>query len=264
MTRFSRTHLVAGLVLLLTGAAGAAVLMTADTNLTERDRSRLDRAKETHTGDIDRAEAVYRNAVERANTALDRVYADAIRRYDQRGDTATADALRAELAAAMRSAAAPGEEESVPAANPAGHTALLQSIGNSIIYANGHVAPSAPLGERRYVLLYFSAGWCGPCRAFTPQLASFHQQHAQSKSFEVVFVSSDRSLSDMGDYMRSASMNWPAIPFEQVGTSRLQQTYEVRGIPRLVVLGQDGKVVLPGTGGANATLQEFSRLVGAN
>ena len=264
MNRFSRTHLVAALVLLLTGAAGATMLITADSNLTERDRNRLDRAKETYGGDVERAATVYRNAVERANAALDRIYADAIRRYEQRGDTATADTLRAELAEALRGAAAPDAEGAAPAAQPTGHTALLQSIGNSIIYANGHVAPSAPLGERRYVLLYFSAGWCGPCKAFTPQLARFHQQHAQSGSFEVVFVSSDRSLSDMGDYMRSASMNWPAIPYEQVDTSRLKQTHDVRGIPKLVVMGHGGAIVLPGTGGANATLQEFSRLIGVN
>lgn len=40
---------------------------------------------------------------------------------------------------------------------------------------------------------YFSANWCPPCRAFTPQLAEvYHIIRRREPGFEIVFVSSDR------------------------------------------------------------------------
>lgn len=40
---------------------------------------------------------------------------------------------------------------------------------------------------------YFSANWCPPCRAFTPQLADAYRRiRKKEPGFEIVFVSSDR------------------------------------------------------------------------
>jgi len=263
MTPLRTSRLViAAAALILCGAAGATFLLS-DSALTERDRTRLDRAKSTHANDVARAMSVYTAAVDRANTSLDRVYGEVIRRYEQRGDTATATALRDELSEAINaSLLAPDAAASDGAENPSGHQTLRDTIGRQIVYANGQHAPSETLAERRYVLLYFSAGWCGPCRRFTPQLASFYSDHAQSHSFEVLFVSSDRSAQDMQQYMQGANMTWPAIPYAQVEQSRLSRTYGVRGIPRLVILGQDGNVVMRGDGGAVATLNEFIQMLG--
>ena len=41
----------------------------------------------------------------------------------------------------------------------------------------------------KYVGLYFSASWCGPCLSFTPELIRFREQHADN--FEVVLVGGD-------------------------------------------------------------------------
>ena len=50
--------------------------------------------------------------------------------------------------------------------------------------------------------LYFSAGWCPPCRAFSPRLAEFAKCHADD--LVVVFVSSDYSEQEMKAYVRHA------------------------------------------------------------
>jgi nucleoredoxin len=46
----------------------------------------------------------------------------------------------------------------------------------------------------------------------------------------------------MRDYMREAHMPWPAIRYDEIAASGLAQ-YAGRGIPCLVMLDADGKVV---------------------
>jgi nucleoredoxin len=41
--------------------------------------------------------------------------------------------------------------------------------------------------------LYFSASWCGPCKAFTPKLAACYKAlKERGAPFEIVFISSDK------------------------------------------------------------------------
>jgi hypothetical protein len=53
---------------------------------------------------------------------------------------------------------------------------------------------------------------CPPCRGFTPALAtSYTSIVAKGKSFEIVFVSSDRDEASFQSYF--AEMPWLALPF---------------------------------------------------
>ena len=92
--------------------------------------------------------------------------------------------------------------------------------------------------------IYFSAHWCPPCRAFTPSLVEFHNEMTQQgKPFEIVFVSSDRSKSDMYGYMKEMEMPWLALPFGDDHKQKLSQKYNVRGIPKLVIIDSAGELV---------------------
>ena len=62
----------------------------------------------------------------------------------------------------------------------------------------------ADVGKAAVVGIYFSAHWCPPCRMFTPELVKIYEQcKAEGKSFEVVFVSSDRDEASFAEYLTS-------------------------------------------------------------
>ena len=91
--------------------------------------------------------------------------------------------------------------------------------------------------------LYFSAGWCPPCKGFTPQFGKVYQ-HAKSKrrAFDVVFVSSDRDENSFREYF--AKMPWHALPFaDRLRQQQLCQTYGIRGIPAVVLLNSQGQLL---------------------
>jgi len=65
----------------------------------------------------------------------------------------------------------------------------------------------------KYLMLYFSAHWCPPCRRFTPKLSEFYKKlKAKRSDFEMVFVSSDQDEETFNEYFDT--MSFCALPFE--------------------------------------------------
>ena len=95
------------------------------------------------------------------------------------------------------------------------------------------------------LLLYFSAHWCPPCKQFTPVLKDFYLEARQEEegALEIVFISSDRSEQEMLSYMRESHGPWPALPHSSPLGPRLNTEHGVSGIPALVVLARDGRVI---------------------
>ncbi|XVE75037.1 hypothetical protein DITRI_Ditri12bG0065200 [Diplodiscus trichospermus] len=91
-------------------------------------------------------------------------------------------------------------------------------------------------------LLYFSAHWCPPCRAFTPKLIEVYEKiKSKNESFEVVFISSDRDQVSFDEYY--SGMPWLALPFGDARKPLLSKIFNVRGIPMLITIGPTGKMV---------------------
>jgi nucleoredoxin len=112
-----------------------------------------------------------------------------------------------------------------------------------LVRPDGSSAPDfAEATKGKVVAIYFSAHWCGPCKAFTPRLTETYKLlQEKGKNFEVIFVSSDRDPKAFADY--HATMPWLAVPFEDSARrAALSRHFEVRGIPSLVILGEDGTV----------------------
>jgi BlaI family penicillinase repressor len=96
--------------------------------------------------------------------------------------------------------------------------------------------------EGKFVGVFFSAGWCAPCRKLTPALLEFRKLHADT--FEVVFVSGDRSAEAQAKYMENYQMESPTLPFGSPVVQKLHDKFPGKGWPRLFFLDPDGRVVI--------------------
>jgi len=133
-----------------------------------------------------------------------------------------------------------------------------QLVGPTLVNNKGEEVPSSDaLQEKKYVMLYFSAHWCPPCRKFTPLLAAAytaHKKHISNTSddknsegeIEVIFISSDSVQSEFDNYR--GGMPWLSVPFTNLHKLRIKDElagkFSVRGIPDLIVLDvSTGEVV---------------------
>ena len=113
-------------------------------------------------------------------------------------------------------------------------------LGPELIKADGEKVATSSLAGK-VIGLYFSAEWCPPCRAFTPELVKLRD--SKNDKFEVVFVSSDQSPEAQQKYMKGYDMNWPAIPHDSPLRQQLQEKYDVQGIPSLVIVDDQGNLI---------------------
>ena len=73
-----------------------------------------------------------------------------------------------------------------------------------MVHRDGKVSrmpTAAALAGKRFIALYFSAHWCGPCRKFTPLLSVCYEDQPEKDEVEVVFVSSDHDVEGFDEYL---------------------------------------------------------------
>jgi nucleoredoxin len=131
------------------------------------------------------------------------------------------------------------------AAASAGNIASMVK-GDLVSSRNGVLHPylDAEFEKKKLIGLYFSARWCGPCRKFTPNLVAYYNKNAATHpEFEIVFVSNDKSAPAMEGYMRDDQMPWPAVSFDKVAGNAALNKYAGSGIPCLVIVDENGKVI---------------------
>lgn len=121
---------------------------------------------------------------------------------------------------------------------------IQELLGTSFQSKAGEITQAELSGK--FLGLYFSAHWCPPCRNFTPKLASFYEARKQQgkDDFEIIFFSSDRDVASFNEYYES--MPWLAAPFGDARIEALSNRFQVEGIPTLVIIDSDGKVITTG------------------
>merc|ERR1711953_306649 len=121
-------------------------------------------------------------------------------------------------------------------------------LGENLLRKKGEDPESTAdlLKNKDFVMLYFSAHWCPPCRAYTPQLSKAFKDYIEKDGKEnrvaIVFVSSDQDQAAFDGYFEE--MSFYALPFsEREKKTNLGSKYEVKGIPSLVLLNGKGETV---------------------
>jgi len=133
--------------------------------------------------------------------------------------------------------------------------AIAPSLKGDLVALNGKRVgkfDDAQLANTKYFAVYFSASWCAPCRAFTPDLVTWYNENkSKHPEFELVFVSSDTDENAMEAYMSGDKMPWPALKYSKIKSNKSLRQYAGSGIPCLVFVDADGKVLSNSFEGAN-------------
>ena len=107
--------------------------------------------------------------------------------------------------------------------------------------SNGKVK-KADLLSNEIIGVYFSAHWCGPCRAFTPRLAQFYKNvNKEKKQIEIIFNSADQDLKGFNEYF--ATMPWIATPFDSDAKNQIDEACGINSIPQLIIFDNKGNII---------------------
>jgi thiol-disulfide isomerase/thioredoxin len=119
---------------------------------------------------------------------------------------------------------------------------LQGKLVNPVTGATAGFDSKTPL---RYIAFYRGAGWCPPCREFSPKLLkTYNELKPKHPEFEVVFLSADHSTAGMRDYVKEEGFPWLAVTPDRLKELNLVTPYIAQTIPQLIVMDAHGKVLV--------------------
>lgn len=115
-------------------------------------------------------------------------------------------------------------------------------FGKTLLRGTETVDTMDALKTKKFVALYFSAHFCGPCRKFTPLFSVLYEDQPHA-DVEVVFVSQDPTEKEFTEYYES--MPWLALHYGSPEIESLAVDCNVAGIPQVSVFDvETGKLVM--------------------
>lgn len=78
----------------------------------------------------------------------------------------------------------------------------------------GRIRTSVLPSGTKAIAIYYGASWCGPCRAFVPELIAAYPR-LRAAGIELLFVSDDATCPAALDYARTSRMPWLLLPCDR-------------------------------------------------
>jgi len=98
----------------------------------------------------------------------------------------------------------------------------------------------------KVVVLDFWATWCAPCLEELPDLIDIYEKYRGRKDFVLIGVSRDFSEADLRRFLeKNPRMAWAQVVGADSGADEAAEKFGIAGIPTLVVLDREGRVVAP-------------------
>lgn len=106
----------------------------------------------------------------------------------------------------------------------------------------------------KVVIVSFWASWCGPCRKELPVLAGVVKRVGQDQ-LQVIAINY-RDEYEPFKYVVKVLKDYP-ITIVRDQNSKTAKKYDVQGIPRMIIIGRDGKVAADHTGYGEGMIPEL-------
>ncbi|PAV92246.1 hypothetical protein WR25_09014 [Diploscapter pachys] len=98
--------------------------------------------------------------------------------------------------------------------------------------------------EKKVIVLYFSAGWCGQCKRLTPKVKKFYDAvREKEKDFEVIWISGDKEAEHQKSYYDDNQLDWAYIPFGDAHIQSFAEKFKAPILPVLKLVNDNGDIV---------------------
>jgi thiol-disulfide isomerase/thioredoxin len=108
----------------------------------------------------------------------------------------------------------------------------------------GTTAAGEALDWKKYrgkvVLVDFWATWCGPCIREMPHVREMYDK-LHEQGFEIVGISLDKDREALDNFLAENQLPWETLAGDE--TQDLAEKYSVRGIPTMMVVDKEGKIL---------------------
>lgn len=120
--------------------------------------------------------------------------------------------------------------------------------------AIGQIAPdftlNTPEGEPlsmhsvkgKVKIIDFWASWCGPCRGENPNVVKIYEEY-HPKGLEIISVSLDRDKEAWLQAIKDDNLGWHHVSDLKFWQCEAAQQYAVNGIPHIVILDENNKII---------------------
>jgi thiol-disulfide isomerase/thioredoxin len=112
--------------------------------------------------------------------------------------------------------------------------------------------------SKKYTLIDFWGTWCAPCLELTPKLVALHNKY--QSVLDIISIASNSKIKDVENYTKKNKINWTQIVEDDKNKEIFgSKMFAVNTYPTFILIDQNGKIVLRGTG--EKALDEAERII---